>query len=53
MKKMIYSAIFYKEDDGFWAEFPDLEGCHTFADTIAELHEQAKEALVEKLGVTA
>jgi len=45
MKKLIYPALCYKEDGSFWAEFPDLEGCQTFADTLEELHENAKEAL--------
>ena len=45
MKKLIYPAIFYKENDSFWVEFPDLEGCQSFADTLEEIHENAKEAL--------
>ena len=45
MKKMIYPAIFYKEEDSFWVEFPDLEGCQSFGDTLEEVHENAKEAL--------
>ncbi|MCL2048471.1 MAG: type II toxin-antitoxin system HicB family antitoxin [Defluviitaleaceae bacterium] len=45
MKKLIYPAIFYKEDNSFWVEFPDLEGCQSFADTLEQLHENAKEAL--------
>jgi len=45
MRKLIYPAIFHKEDDAFWVEFPDLEGCQSFADTLEELHENAKEAL--------
>ena len=45
MKKLIYPALFYKEDDSMWVEFPDLEGCQSFGDTVEELHENAKEAL--------
>lgn len=45
MKKLIYPAIFYKENDSYWVEFPDLEGCQSFGDTLEEIHEAAKEAL--------
>ena len=26
----VYPAIFHKETDSYWVEFPDLEGCHTY-----------------------
>ena len=45
MKKMIYPAIFHQEDDSYWVEFPDLEGCQSYGLTLAEVHEGAKEAL--------
>lgn len=41
----IYPAIFHKENDSYWVEFPDLDGCHTFGDTLAETMESAQEAL--------
>ncbi|MDO4451349.1 MAG: type II toxin-antitoxin system HicB family antitoxin [Lachnospiraceae bacterium] len=41
----IYPAIFHKENDNYWVEFPDLEGCHTFGDTLSETMESAQEAL--------
>lgn len=41
----IYPAFFHKEDDGFWVEFPDLEGCQTSADTLNQSMELASEAL--------
>ena len=41
----IYPAIFHKENDSYWVEFPDLEGCHTFGDTLTETMESAQEAL--------
>lgn len=41
----IYPAIFHKENDSYWVEFPDLEGCHTFGDTLVETMESAQEAL--------
>ncbi|MCM1578251.1 MAG: type II toxin-antitoxin system HicB family antitoxin [Ruminococcus sp.] len=43
--KMTYPAIFHKEDNSFWVEFPDLEGCHTFGDTLEETVFNAREAL--------
>ena len=45
MKKLIYPGIFYKEEGSYWVEFPDLEGCQSFGDTLEEIHENAKEAL--------
>ncbi|WP_461810875.1 type II toxin-antitoxin system HicB family antitoxin [Faecalimonas sp.] len=41
----IYPAIFHKENDSYWVEFPDLDGCHTFGDTLSETMESAQEAL--------
>lgn len=41
----VYPAIFHKEDDAFWVEFPDLEGCHTYGSSITETMEAAQEAL--------
>lgn len=43
--QLCYPAIFHIESDSVWVEFPDLEGCQTFADTIPEAAESAKEAL--------
>lgn len=41
----VYPAIFHKEEDSFWVEFPDLEGCHTFGTSITETMAAAQEAL--------
>lgn len=40
-----YPAVFHKEEDSFWVEFPDLEGCQTFGDTLNETAAAAQEAL--------
>lgn len=40
----VYPAIFH-EEDGFWVEFPDLEGCNTCGTTLEETMELAQEAL--------
>ena len=41
----VYPAIFHKEDGAYWAEFPDLEGCQTFGDTVSETVGNAQEAM--------
>ena len=40
-----YPAIFHKEDDGYWVEFPDVPGCFTQGKTLEEAFKMAKEAL--------
>ena len=32
--KVIYPATIEKIDDQYWLEFPDLEGCQTWGDSI-------------------
>lgn len=41
----VYPAIFHEEEDSYWVEFPDLEGCHTFGTSINETMASAQEAL--------
>jgi predicted RNase H-like HicB family nuclease len=41
----VYPAIFHKEEDSYWVEFPDLEGCHTYGNSISDTMEAAQEAL--------
>lgn len=43
--KLIYPAIFHEDSDGVWVEFPDLIGCQSFGETVAEVLDGAKEAL--------
>lgn len=33
----VYPAVFHKEEDAYWIEFPDLEGCHTYGGSITEV----------------
>ena len=40
----VYPAIFHQED-AYWVEFPDLEGCNACGVTLAETMEAAQEAL--------
>ena len=41
----VYPAIIHKEDDGYWIQFPDLQGCYTDGDTLEELLSNAEEIL--------
>lgn len=43
--KVVYPAILHQEDGAYWIEFPDLEGCQSFGDTLMEIMDNAKEAL--------
>ena len=41
----VYPAIFHKENGSYWVEFPDLQGCQTYGNTINETINYAQEAL--------
>lgn len=41
----VYPAIFHKENDAYWVEFPDLGGCYSSGSTIPEAMEMAQESL--------
>lgn len=43
--KFIYPAVFHQEDKAYWVEFPDLDGCNSFGDTLEETLNNAREAL--------
>lgn len=45
----VYPAIFHKEQDSYWVEFPDLIGCNTFGDNINDTMDNAQEALAAYL----
>lgn len=45
MSKISYPAIFHEENNSYWVEFPDLEGCFSSGETIEEAFENAKEAV--------
>ena len=42
---LTYPAIFTKENDSYWVEFIDLDGCFSSGETLAEAMEKAKEAM--------
>ncbi len=43
--KFVYPAIIHNDPDGLWAEFPNLPGCQTYAETLDELLDSLKEAM--------
>lgn len=43
--KVVYPAVLHREDGAYWIEFPNLEGCQSFGDTLMEIMDNAKEAL--------
>lgn len=45
MSKISYPAVFHEDDNSYFVEFPDLEGCLSSGDTIELAFENAKEAL--------
>lgn len=40
-----YPALFHCEDNGYWVEFPDLDGCLSQGDSIADAISNAADAL--------
>lgn len=40
-----YPAIFHYDDSGYWVEFPDLPGCQSEGDNVAEAVCEASSAL--------
>lgn len=45
MSKVSYPAIFHLENNQYWVEFPDLEGCFSSGKTIEVAYTNSKEAL--------
>lgn len=43
--KYTYPAIIHSEKDGYWVEFPDLDGCFSDGDTEQETYTNAAEAM--------
>ena len=40
-----YTAVFHRDDGGYWVEFPDLPGCQSEGATVAEAVCEASSAL--------
>lgn len=46
MAKYVFPALFTREESGIYAvEFPDIEGCYTSGESLADAVEMAKDAL--------
>ena len=45
MAKYVYPAIFAEEENGYSVSFPDISGCYSDGDTLADAVENAKDAL--------
>lgn len=45
MENRTYPAIFHKEDNCYWVEFPDLPGCFSQGATLEEAFKMSKDAL--------
>ena len=45
MGRYVYPAVFTEEDDGFNVEFPDVDGCYTCGDNLADAIGMAEDAL--------
>jgi len=43
--KKAYTIIVHKEEEGFWAECPEIEGCFAQAKTIEQLKELMRESI--------
>ena len=41
----VYPAVFHKEEDSYWVEFPDLPGCYSYGSSVAETMACAQEAM--------
>lgn len=50
MAKYVFPAVFTQEESGLFAvKFPDLKGCYTSGDSLADAVEMAEDALCLKL----
>ncbi len=41
----VYPAVFHEENNHYWVEFPDLEGCYSSGESVNEALLAAQEAL--------
>ena len=45
MSKIKYPAVFHKDENSYWVDFPDLNGCVSDGANIEEAYGNAQEAL--------
>ena len=43
---LFHYPMIVHEEDGYWAEFPDLEGCNAWGDTLEELFGDAEGSMI-------
>ncbi len=48
---MKFDVVLHKENNGYWAEVPALKGCYTQGETVEEIKENIKEAIIAWLSV--
>lgn len=49
---MAFKVVVHEaEEGGFWAEVPLLPGCYTFAGSLDELSDRAREAITAHMGL--
>ena len=41
----VYPAVFHREEDSYWVEFPDLPGCYSYGSSVEETMVCAQEAM--------
>ena len=47
----VYPAVIHREKNGYWLEYPDINGCYTEGDSLEELMQNAEEVLGTFLAV--
>ena len=47
----VYPAIIHEENGSYWVEFPDLEGCSTYGETLEETLDPIFHLLSAKTGM--
>jgi len=50
MSEIEYGIIITQDEDGFYAEVPDLDGCSTSGDTFEEVLQNIREAISSYIG---
>ncbi|MCL2088953.1 MAG: type II toxin-antitoxin system HicB family antitoxin [Oscillospiraceae bacterium] len=45
IKQIVYPAVFEKDENGYFVDFPDIVGCHSEGEDLNEAVIMAKEAL--------
>ena len=45
MKKYTFPVVIEKDDDGYFASCPALQGCYSYGDTYEEVLENIKDAI--------